>query len=108
MSSREESLQIPKSLRLEVLERDGYACRVCGQTSELVLHHVHYGNVAGAGGRRLHRLDNIVTLGGGFSHDCHQVVHQDKGLWVPLLDRVIAESGVTALQLKRWDSSARR
>lgn len=105
MSSREESLQIPKDLRLEVWERDGGACRRCGQTSGLVLHHVHYGgDTQGMGGRRLHRLDNIVTLGGAYSHDCHQVVHSDKGLWVPLLDQVIATPGVTALQLRRWMS----
>lgn len=105
MSSREEALAIPTAIKDEVLLRDGRACRRCGQTTNLVLHHIHYGGDAvGMGGRRLHRVDNIVTLGGGYGHDCHAVVHSDKGLWVPLLDRVVATPGTTALQLKRWDS----
>lgn len=103
MSSDNEARSIPTSVREEVVERDGYACRLCGRGNNLILHHVHYGGDAvGMGGRRFHHPDNIVTLGGAFDHQCHQIVHGRKPLWVPILEAVIVQPGVTGLQIKRW------
>lgn len=103
MSTAQQSLAIPAAVREAVRERDGDVCRLCGQTSNLILHHVHYGgDEVGMGGRRFHHVDNIVTLGGAYQHRCHDTVHSRKGLWVPVLEAVIAQPGVTGLQIKRW------
>lgn len=110
MSSREESLAIPQRLREAVYERDLGFCRVCGKClgERAALHHIHYGgNYTGMGGRRLHTLDNIVTLcwlpGDPVygATPCHSRVHSNKGLWVPVLETVVQTPGVTGLALLR-------
>ena len=84
-------------------DRDCFTCRLCGQTKGLVHHHIRYGgDEAGMGGRRFHHVDNVITLGDYFEHDCHRVVHGNKGLWVPLLVAATRVPGVTALQIRRW------
>lgn len=103
-----ETLAIPASMRVEVDERDQGTCRVCGQYAgeRRALHHIVYGgDAAGMGGRRLHHPDNLITVGWLFEHDCHSIVHSNKRLWVPLLQRAVKTPGVTALQLHRWDRS---
>ena len=54
------------------------------------------------GGRRFHHVDNIITLGDYYEHQCHRIVHRNKRLWVPLLVATMATPGVTALQIRRW------
>lgn len=104
--AKEESLAIPASVRAIVDQRDGTHCRVCGKFlgERRALHHVIYGGDArGMGGRRVHDPAEIVTVcwlpGDG---DCHQLVHSRKRLWQPLLLEVAKRSGITALQLRRW------
>lgn len=99
-----ETLAIPGALRDEVDERDQGMCRVCGRhAGQRALHHIRYGGDAqGMGGRRLHRLDNLVTVGWLFDHDCHTLVHRRKHLWLPVLAQAAVTPGVTALQLLRW------
>lgn len=100
-----ETLAIPQRMRVEVDERDQGFCRVCGQFAgeRRALHHIVYGgDAAGMGGRRLHSPDNLITVGWLFEHDCHSVVHSNKRLWVPLLQKAVATPGTTALQLMRW------
>jgi hypothetical protein len=102
MSSREQSLAIPMAIREQVLERDGGVCRLCGRTN-VIAHHIRYGgDEIGMGGRRFHSVDNIVSLGQYYEHQCHEEVHSAKGLWTPLLIRVVEMPGVTALALYRW------
>lgn len=103
MSTDKEALEIPRQVRLEVLDRDGRACRMCGQTSSLVLHHLLYGgDLVGMGGRRSHDPEGIVTLGGAYEHQCHQHVHSQKSLWQPILLAVVHLPGVTGYGLRRW------
>lgn len=103
MSSLEESLKIPTDVRLAVWERDGGCCRLCGQTVNLICHHVMFGGDAvGMGGRRFHSVDNIVLLGGIYGHRCHDRVHEVKHHWQPLLQAAILLPGTTALQINRW------
>jgi len=105
MSSREQSLAIPAVIRAEVRERDGDVCRLCGRT-DVIAHHIRYGgDEIGMGGRRFHSVENIVSLGQHYDHQCHEKVHANKRLWTPLLIRVIDMPGVTAFALYRWVSS---
>lgn len=104
--AKEESLAIPTSVRAIVDARDAQTCRVCGKYlgDRRALHHIIYGgDERGMGGRRVHDPAEIVTVcwlpGDG---DCHQLVHGSKKTWQPLLLEVARRSGITALQLRRW------
>ncbi len=99
-----ETLAIPQALREDVDARDGRYCRVCGQHlgQARALHHIRYGGRRGIGSRRDHSLDNLITVCWMWGGNCHDLVHSDKGLWVPLLERTITVPGVTAMQLRRW------
>ncbi len=104
--AKEESLAIPLDVRRAVDARDNTTCRVCGKHlgDRRALHHIIYGgDERGMGGRRIHNPHEIVTVcwlpGDG---DCHQLVHSAKKVWQPLLLEVAQRSGITALQLKRW------
>lgn len=100
-----ETLAIPRSLREAVDERDNLHCRVCGKHlgEARAMHHIRYGgNRTGMGGRREHDLSNLITVCWMWGGNCHDLVHSNKGLWLPLLERTVATPGVTALQLRRW------
>jgi hypothetical protein len=94
---------IPFDVRKSVDERDGRFCRCCGTYAGTAreLHHVVYGgSVRGMGGRRVHNVDEIVTLC-GLCH--HTRVHAQKKRWDDLLLEVIREwPGFTAMQVERW------
>jgi hypothetical protein len=109
--AKRETLAIPQAVRDAVDERDQLHCRVCGKWlgDRRALHHIVYGgDDRGMGGRRVHNVEEIVTVcwlpGDPRSgmQSCHDRVHSDKRLWQPLLLAVAQRSGVTALQLRRW------
>lgn len=103
--ARRETLAIPSAIRDLVDERDGYHCRVCGKYlgDARALHHIRFGgDRQGMGGRREHGLDNLITVCWMWGGNCHDLVHSQKGLWLPLLERTITVPGVTAMQLRRW------
>lgn len=105
-----ETLTIPADLRAEVDERDQLHCRVCGKHLQdaRALHHIHYGGSRqGMGGRRSHSLDNLISICWLWGGNCHDLVHSDKNLWIPLLERTIVTPGVTAMQLRRWSQRRR-
>lgn len=100
-----ETLAIPTAMRQLVDERDQLHCRVCGKHlgEQRALHHIRYGGSRqGMGGRREHAVDNLITVCWMWGGNCHDLVHSDKGLWLPLLERTIEVPGATALQLHRW------
>ena len=109
--SKGESLAIPDDVRRAVDERDQMSCRVCGKWlgERRALHHIVYGGDArGMGGRRVHNVDQIVTvcwLPG--DNDCHALVHSNKWLWQPVLLEVARRGGVTAHQVRRWQTQRR-
>ena len=85
---------IPGPVRLAVHDRDQGTCRMCGSFATAPhLHHVDYRS---QGGR--HVVGNLVTLHFG----CHDRVHQDKGLWQPILREVVQHPGLNGMQLLRW------
>ena len=104
-ASRAETLAIPAAIRTGVHERDQGYCRVCGRHlgAQAGLHHILYGgDLRGMGGKRVHEIDEIVTVCWMWGGNCHDRVHADKGLWQPLLLQVVTRPGLTALQLRRW------
>ena len=54
-----------KTLREQALERDHYACYICGSTGWLQVHHIVPRRIGGK-----HTLDNLITLCSG----CHSSV----------------------------------
>lgn len=115
--ARRETLAIPQGIRDAIDARDQGHCRVCGKYlgDRRAHHHVVYGgDDRGMGGRRVHDVDEIVTvcwqpgdpLPG--ARPCHELVHGNKRLWQPLLLEVARRPGVTAIQLLRWRSSKNR
>lgn len=113
MSGGDETVAIPQRLRDAVDERDGGFCRLCGKFlgTRRAIHHIFYGGDAqGMGGRRDHRLENLVSLCWlpGDS-DCHQRAHSRKSYWQPLLAAVVTRNDhITALQLGRWQRRENR
>lgn len=100
MSGRAAMLSIPRAMRAEVDDRDGLRCRVCGQWAgdARQQHHIHYGgDYVGMGGRRLHAVDNIITL----DMEHHDMVHRNKGLWVPVLEELVHRPATTGFALRR-------
>lgn len=105
-----ETLAIPSAVRAQVDERDQLHCRVCGKYlgAERALHHIRYGGSRqGMGGRREHDLANLISICWMWGGNCHDRVHADKGLWLPLLLKTITVPGVTAMQLSRWTRRSR-
>lgn len=113
--ARNDAELIPPAIRLEVLERDLWACRVCGHFlgERAGIHHVMFGgDVRGMGGRRVHDPDEMVTicwLPGDPARglrSCHEVVHSsEKLVWQRLLLDAVRTPGVTARQLRRWEAA---
>lgn len=100
MSSRKAMLSIPPVIRAAVDARDGEHCRVCGRFAgeRRQQHHIHYGgDYAGMGGRRLHVVENIITL--DLEH--HDLVHSSKGAWIPVLEALIERPATTGFALLR-------
>lgn len=57
--------------RLEIMQRDDFKCRICGDgESELNVHHLYY-----VTGKAVYDYDNecLVTL----CHDCHSATHNE-------------------------------
>ncbi len=108
-----ETLAIPQAVRDEVDERDAGHCRFCGRWlgPRRALHHIEYG---GVGLRRLHAVGNLVSIcwlpgdPAPRRTPCHQVAHSAKHLWIPYLLTCTQRTGVTALQLRRWELRALR
>lgn len=108
MKPTKAELEIPKSARNAVDERDKGFCRLCGKYlgQRRSIHHIHFGGDAqGMGGRRNHDLNNLVSLcwlpG---DNNCHPKAHSNKHYWQPLLAEVVARpNNMTVLQLIRWN-----
>jgi hypothetical protein len=58
---------------IPALERDNYACTVCGETNRSLLH-VHHKDHSGKTKNPNHSLDNLVTL----CNSCHMKHHQSE------------------------------
>lgn len=56
--------------RLEIMQRDGFKCKVCGSENALNVHHLYY-----QAGAKIWEYDDetLVTL----CEICHNVIHKD-------------------------------
>lgn len=54
-----------KQLRLKILLRDNYKCRLCGNSSKLEVHHLTYNN------KGKENLDDLITV----CSKCHRDIH---------------------------------
>src|SRR5690554_4853466 len=63
---------IPKKLIKAVLERDDGICQYCGRQGA----NIHHIVPAGIGGKRIHRIENLITL----CLDCHREAHSSKDM----------------------------
>lgn len=88
--------QIPKKLREEVEERDGGQCQYCFN-SGAHQHHIIYG---GTGRRRIHRIENLITLCLG----CHGEAHKRRKMreWCYQWSRDRYGGVVDELLRKKW------
>lgn len=103
-----ETLAIPQAVRAAVDERDKKYCRVCGKYvgEERALHHIVFGGSdRGMGGRRVHNVDEIVTVCWMWAGNCHDLVHARKLDYQPVLLEVVKRPGLTAMQLRRWGTA---
>ena len=64
-------------IKNQVRERDGFACRLCGQPEKGRHHHVHHVFY----NRKDTALDRLITL----CTECHGLVHRQKKIWPPIL-----------------------
>lgn len=94
MSGADEERAIPLVKRSEIIERDGHVCRLCGLFSEVV--HVHHIIYRSGGGQNTG--PNLVSL----DWRCHDRVHANKTIWLPILQQVAITKGVNGVQLLRW------
>lgn len=94
MSSRDEEALINLVTRGEIIERDDHVCRMCGQWVEYP--HVHHIIYRSQGGKDTE--SNLVSL----DFKCHERVHSNKNLWLPILQQVVLTPGVNGVQLLRW------
>jgi 5-methylcytosine-specific restriction endonuclease McrA len=92
--------EVPTAVRRQVIERDGHCCRLCGVYAEYPeIHHIIYRSQRGRGAPDgLHGPGNLVSL----DRRCHETVHRNKPLWMPVLQQVALTDGVNGLSLLRW------
>lgn len=89
-----KATDIPTATRKAVHERDRGNCRACGaHASAPALHHIVFRSQE----RNNHDLDNLVTLGGGYDHNCHQMVHAHNIVFADALKAIVDRPGITAL-----------
>lgn len=95
----ERSAPVPSQVRAQVIDRDGWSCRVCGRYVEYpALHHIEYRSEGGTD-----TPSNLITVGWGPGHDCHlTVVHANKRLWQPILQAIVDIPPITAYAYYRW------
>ncbi len=88
---------IPPAVIREVMARDGGVCQKCGGRGS-DLHHCVYG---GTGRRRIHKVENIVTL----CLYCHSEAHSTKVAreWTYEWSRGIYGGVIDELLREKWE-----
>lgn len=66
----------------QVIERDNYKCRLCGNTQNLQLHHIVYRS---ENKKLINEPNNCIML----CILCHKLVHSNKHYWQPKLKEMI-------------------
>jgi 5-methylcytosine-specific restriction endonuclease McrA len=89
---------IPKKLIKAVLERDDSICQHCGRQG-INIHHIV---PAGMGGKRIHAIENLITL----CLDCHSGAHSSKEMreWTYAWSRQKYGDKVDKLLAEKWSN----
>ena len=87
---------IPKKLLQEAMERDEGLCQYCFSIGSHP-HHIVYG---GTGRRRIHRIENLITL----CLFCHRKTHSEKTMreWTYRWSREKYGSVIDELLKEKW------
>jgi 5-methylcytosine-specific restriction endonuclease McrA len=87
---------IPKKLIKAVLERDDSICQYCGRQG-VNIHHIV---PAGMGGKRIHAIENLITL----CLECHGEAHSSKDMreWTYEWSRQKYGDKVDKLLAEKW------
>lgn len=91
---------IPEELLGEVSERDKCICQYCGvYCGNQIPHHIV---PAGIGGKRIHRIENLITLCLG----CHMEAHSGKDIreWAYQWSRKRYGNAIDKLLALKWSS----
>lgn len=88
-----KSTDIPASVRRLVQDRDLGACRGCGKSEMLQIHHIHYRSQE----RNNHTLENLISL----CYKCHRLAHSKPDIMRPALLEVIDKPWLTVLAYLR-------
>jgi len=88
---------IPKKLIKAVLERDGSICQYCGRQG-VNIHHIV---PAGIGRKRIHAIENLITLCLG----CHSRAHSSKEMreWTYEWSRQRYGNAIDKLLALKWN-----
>ena len=95
---RKSSNPIPKSIILQVMERDEGICQYCGRQGANI-HHIAYG---GTGRKRIHCIENLITL----CLECHREAHSNKEMrdWTYTWSRQKYGDKVDKLLAEKWSN----
>jgi 5-methylcytosine-specific restriction endonuclease McrA len=89
-----KATDIPKAVREEVAERDGYKCRMCGRTNNgFEMHHIVYRSQD----RNNHAPDNLICL----CYPHHRLAHSKPDLIRPVLQELVEKRWLTGLGILR-------
>lgn len=89
---------IPRELLDEAWLRDNGQCQICSMQG--VYHHPHHIVFGGTGRKRIHRIENLITLCNG----CHLLVHSSKDMreWTYVWSRQRYGDVVDKLLEQKW------
>jgi 5-methylcytosine-specific restriction endonuclease McrA len=89
---------IPQELLEQVYERDGGMCQDCGvYCGDQIPHHIV---PAGIGGKRIHRIENLITLCQSHHEQAHRI--KDYREWTYVWSRQLYGDVVDKLLADKW------
>ena len=95
---RKSSNYMPDIVIKQVIERDEGICQYCGKWG-VNIHHILFG---GTGRRRIHTVENLITLCG----ECHRGVHSTRAMrdWTYTWSRQKYGDKVDKLLADKWSN----
>jgi 5-methylcytosine-specific restriction endonuclease McrA len=93
---KSNSNPIPQNIILQVMERDNGICQHCGRQGA----NIHHIVPAGMGGKRIHAIENLITL----CLDCHSGAHSSKEMreWTYAWSRKRYGNTIDRLLALKW------
>lgn len=73
---------VTKDVYEQVLKRDNYRCKICGNTQSLHVHHIIYRS---ENKKLINEPSNLIVL----CAEHHRLVHSNKHMWQPILKEMV-------------------